>query len=193
MPGHDVHLSLDGFAVPGAHNLDNAATAALLAVAHGAATDAVQRGLAELKALPHRMEVVDERGGVVWINDSKATNVDAARVGHTGLDRRAVVLLGGQGKPDADGSLGFGALAGGLARHRVITFGGSGPAIAAELRGAGLEVREVDDLAAAVELARALAEPGEAVLLSPGCASFDEFDDFEHRGRAFRDLVGRPA
>jgi UDP-N-acetylmuramoylalanine--D-glutamate ligase len=194
LAGTEVHLSLDRFTVPGAHNLDNAATAALIAIAHGADPAAVQAALDDLEALPHRMEVVAERDGVLWINDSKATNVDAARVGHEGLDRPAVVLLGGQGKPASDGSLGFGALAAGLARHRgVVAFGASGPAIAQELRAAGLTVAEAGTLSEAVQVARQVAQPGDAVLLSPGCASFDEFDDFEHRGRVFRDLVGRPS
>lgn len=185
IPGRGVLLDLGAFAVPGDHNRDNAATAALLALAVGAPADAVQAALAELKPLAHRMEVVAERDGVRWINDSKATNVDATRVGLAGLGQRAVLLLGGQAKGDS-----FLDLAPWLPSTRaVVCFGGSGPAIADELEGGGFAVIRAGNLADAVDRARSLARPGDAVLLSPGCASFDEFDDFEHRGRTFRSLV----
>jgi len=182
LPDLEVDLHLDEFEVPGEHNLDNAATAALIALSMGAPPASVQHALGQLSALPHRMEVVAHHDGVVWINDSKATNVAAAAVGIGGLDRPAVVLLGGQAK----GS-GFVELVPLLERHRAtICFGGDGPAIAAELRAAGVEVELVDTLGQAISAARALARPGEAVLLSPGCASFDAYDNFEHRGREFR-------
>jgi UDP-N-acetylmuramoylalanine--D-glutamate ligase len=187
VPGRaEVQLSLEGFAIPGEHNLDNAATAALLAVAAGADPDRVQQALLTLEPLAHRMQIVAQKGGVTWIDDSKATNIDAARVGISGLEGRAVVLLGGQGKPNPDGSLGFGALTPDLARHRaVVTFGQDGPLIERELAAAGLTSTPVPKLRDAVQLAATLAAPGEIVLLSPGCASFDEFRDFEHRGAQF--------
>ncbi len=185
IPGRGVLLDLGAFAVPGEHNRDNAATAALLALAVGAPADAVQAALANLKPLAHRMEIVAERDGIRWINDSKATNVDATRVGLAGLGQPAVLLLGGQAKGD-----GFLDLAPWLPTTRaIVTFGGSGPAIADELEGGGFAVVRAMDLADAVRRARTLAQPGDAVLLSPGCASFDEFNDFEHRGRVFRSLV----
>jgi UDP-N-acetylmuramoylalanine--D-glutamate ligase len=197
--GREAHVNVNGAAhpldlsavtVPGLHNLDNAAAAALLALAMGASASVVQEGLGTLRALPHRMQIVAERDGVVWIDDSKATNIDAARVGIDGLEGPAVVLLGGRGKPASDGSLGFGALRSVLARHRgVIAFGESGPTIAAELERAGAAVTLVPSLAAAIERARTVARAGDAVLLSPGCASFDEFRDFEHRGEVFADLA----
>jgi len=133
------------------------------------------------------MEPVLEADGVLWVNDSKATNVDAARVG-LGIERPAVVLLGGEAKDGTD----YSQLAPRLARHRaVICFGQAGPLMAEQLRPhlVGPPLVEVDTLQAAVERARTLARPGDAVLLSPGGASFDAFDDFEHRGRVFRDLV----
>jgi len=182
-----VDLDLSEVPVLGDHNLDNAATAALLCLAHGADPAAVQTGLARLSALPHRMEPVLEADGVLWVNDSKATNVDAARVG-LGIERPAVVLLGGEAKDGTD----YSQLAPRLARHRaVICFGQAGPLMAEQLRPhlVGPPLVEVDTLQAAVERARTLARPGDAVLLSPGGASFDAFDDFEHRGRVFRDLV----
>ncbi len=182
LPGREpVTLSLDGVQTPGDHNLDHAATAALLALAMGAPLGAIQDALPTLTALPHRMQPVHTEHGVVWIDDSKATNVEATSVAVSGLDRPAVVLLGGEAKGP-----GFAVLAPALRRHRaVVTFGASGPAIAAELRGAGVSVAEVGRLRDAVVWARAHAQPGDAVLLSPGCASFDAFHDFAHRGRMF--------
>src|SRR5262249_53642442 len=148
--------------------------------------DRVQAALPSLQPLAHRMQVVAQKGGVTWIDDSKATNIDAARVGIAGLEGRAVVLLGGQGKSNPDGSLGFDALVPALWRHRaVIAFGQDGPIVERELRAAGMELQRVAKLRDAVELAAKLAVPGEIVLLSPGCASFDEFRDFEHRGEQF--------
>jgi UDP-N-acetylmuramoylalanine--D-glutamate ligase len=186
LDGLPREFSLDGFAVPGDHNLDNAATATLLAVAFGADPQRVQAAIPNLTALAHRMQVVADADGVQWIDDSKATDLDAARVGIEGLGRPAVVLLGGQGKAMPDGSFGFGVLAPALGRHRaVVAFGQDGPAIAEELAAAGIGAIRVARLADAVQAAAEVARPGDAALLSPGCASFDEFRDFEHRGDQF--------
>ncbi|MCB9687222.1 MAG: UDP-N-acetylmuramoyl-L-alanine--D-glutamate ligase [Alphaproteobacteria bacterium] len=192
--GRVARLSLAGVTVPGAHNLDNAATAALLAWRAGADPARIEAAFASLRALPHRMQVVAEADGVLWVNDSKATNLDAALVGISGMERPCVVLLGGQGKPMADGTLGAVALAPHLGRHRaVLSFGEAGPRIADELTAAGVEVQRTSSLEEAVALARALARPGDAVLLSPMCASFDAFRDFEHRGEVFATLASAPA
>ena len=181
----DASLDLSGLAIPGAHNRDNAAVAALIAMAMGAAPDAVAEAMSTLKPLAHRMEVVGTHRGVVWINDSKATNIEAARVGLSGLDDTAVVLLGGQAKGPS-----FGSLSELLRRHRaVVCFGASGPSIAAELDAAGLVPHRAETLVDALTIAAAQARPGDVVLLSPGTASFDEFDNFEHRGRVFAEWV----
>lgn len=183
----EASFSLDGFQVPGDHNRDNVATALLLALAMGAEAGALQAALPTLRALAHRMEVVHRDAGVVWINDSKATNVDAALAGLAGLGGLgpAVVLLGGQAKGD-----GFAALAPHLRSQRaVITFGESGAAIADELEAAGCAVHRVERLHEAVAVAVAVAVAGDVVLLSPGCASFDAFTDFEDRGRTFAALA----
>jgi len=189
LPGRDaVSLDLSELSVPGAHNRLNAAVAAALALDVGAPVQGVQRGIRELVALEHRMEVV-HRGQTTWINDSKATNLDAARVGLAGLAGTGVVLLGGQAKR-VDGSLGFAVLAPLLRAHRaVLTFGDDGPEIAAELRQAGLSPVELPTMEAAIERARELARPGDVVLLSPGCASFDHYPNFAERGRIFRERV----
>lgn len=178
-------FDLSDVSLVGAHNLDNVATALLLCMALGVSDDALTGGVAALRPLAHRMELVAEHEGVQFINDSKATNIDATRVGVTGMDRPAVVLLGGQAKGD-----GFSALAPLLVEQRgVVTFGASGPAIRDELEAAGLEVACCTSMEEAVNLARSMAQPGDAVLLSPGCASFDAYRNFEHRGDAFREVV----
>jgi UDP-N-acetylmuramoylalanine--D-glutamate ligase len=181
VPKAEFSLSLETFTLPGEHNKDNAAVACLLAFLSGASPRDLQQGLGHLTALPHRMEVVAEQDGVVWINDSKATNIASTKAAVHGIKQSAVVLLGGQAK-----GTGFKELAALLGRHRgVITFGESGGAIAAELSVSGLSVIEATDLENAIQLARKLAKRGDVVLLSPGCASFDEFENFEERGKRF--------
>ncbi|MCO4747449.1 MAG: UDP-N-acetylmuramoyl-L-alanine--D-glutamate ligase [Proteobacteria bacterium] len=180
-----LSFDLSGVTLAGEHNLDNVATALLLAIGVGADPAKLQAALAGLQPLAHRMEVVAEKGGVLFINDSKATNVEATRVGLAGLDRKAVVLLGGQAKGDA-----FSDLVPLLEQHRAaVTFGGSGEEIHAELLAAGFEAVAAGSMENAVELATRLAQAGDAVLLSPGCASFDAFRNFEHRGDVFREVV----
>ncbi|MCB9796193.1 MAG: UDP-N-acetylmuramoyl-L-alanine--D-glutamate ligase [Alphaproteobacteria bacterium] len=166
----------------------NAAVACLLASRAGAAAlPLASLDTRALRPLPHRMEPVGELDGVLWINDSKATNVEAALAGLRSLDRDAVVLLGGEGKAGAD----YAALRPPLAERAraVICFGQSGPEIGAAL--GGLPVELSPGLSSAVELARSRARRGQAVLLSPACASFDEFENFERRGEAFRRLALR--
>jgi UDP-N-acetylmuramoylalanine--D-glutamate ligase len=182
--GRSALLDLARFRVPGEHNLDNAALSSLLAFALGADPAKLQAAIEHLEPLAHRMEIVAEQHGVQWINDSKATNVAATKVGLAGLNRRGVVLLGGQAKGDA-----FVDLAQALSGWKVVTFGGSGNRIADELESIGVSVCRSGGLAAAVADARGLTGWGDVVLLSPGCASFDEFRNFEHRGEVFRALV----
>lgn len=188
--GDDGAIDLGDFRLPGRHNVENLAAAALLVQALGVGRDHLR--LDAVQSLPHRMERVAEDGGVVWLNDSKATNIDAALTGIRGAGAPQVALLGGQGKNGAD----YTALAPALRSRarRVICFGASGPAIAAALRiplAPAVAVSVVPDLAAAVEEARSHAIPGDTVLLSPACASFDEFRDFEHRGAVFTALARR--
>lgn len=176
-------LSLGQFKVPGAHNRLNLAAAALLCWAWGLDADHLDpRGLV---ALEHRMEPVADVDDVLWINDSKATNVAAALVGLGGLERPAVVLLGGEAKQGDDHAALATVLGGARA---VICFGKDGPALADALE-PHLAVHRVAWMGDAVRLARSLARPGDAVVLSPACASFDEFNNFEHRGAVFRDLA----
>lgn len=182
-------IDASAFPLPGAHNRDNLAVALLLARVGEAPLDRLDPGV--LEALPHRLQPVPGDGGLTWINDSKATNVEAAQIGIEALTGPAIVLLGGAGKDGAD----YAALLPGLRAHarRVICFGASGPDIAAALPHPGTILLE-GGLSAAVDDARAHARPGDTILLSPACASFDEFDHFEHRGEVFAALArgGQP-
>ncbi|MDP2312806.1 MAG: UDP-N-acetylmuramoyl-L-alanine--D-glutamate ligase [Pseudomonadota bacterium] len=177
-------VSLEGFDLPGAHNRQNLACAVLLAVCGGM----FRRDLhvAGLEGLPHRMERVAVRRGVTWIDDSKATNVEAALAAVRDTGPATWVLLGGRGKEGAA----YEALAEPLRRVRgIVCFGEAGPLIADVLEASGLSPRTVATLDDAVAFLAAEAGEGETVLLSPACASFDAFTDFEHRGRHFRDQV----
>ena len=177
-------IPLAGFTLPGRHNRENLAAAVLLALCGGVPVDRIDvRGL---EGLPHRMEWVAKRGDVDWINDSKATNIESTLVALRSVERPAVVLLGGRGKTGAD----YERLAGPLRSARaVVCFGEAGPMIAEGLERAGLLPGRQSTLDAAIDAAASYAAPGDIVLLSPACASFDEFTDYEHRGRHFADRV----
>ena len=194
--GHTAHLQgskddgpidLGALPVPGRHNLDNVAAAIALAVHAGARREALDVG--RLQPLAHRLERVPSDDGLRWINDSKATNIDATRMGLGGVPQGSIVLLGGEGKEGADYSLLCAPLLEG--GHTVLCFGRDGALIAGALHAAAprLSVSTVDSLADAVAAAAASAAPGQTVLLSPACASFDAFRNFEHRGQVFAALV----
>ena len=179
----------------GKHNLKNAGVALFLAEALnlGLEPSALQSAIACLEAPPHRMMVVGEHEGVIWIDDSKSTNVDSSCAGISGLAQPAVVLLGGLGKGSPEG-LGFAKLVPFLQQHRgVIAFGKSGAEIEQELLAAGMACTCVGKMADAVDLARQMAKSGDAILLSPACASFDEFNNFIHRGKYFAELFNKYA
>ncbi|MCO5608957.1 hypothetical protein L7F22_063175 [Adiantum nelumboides] len=146
---------------------------------------------------PHDVEesvLCRDDNGVVWINDSKATNVDATYTGLRGLTKQGcVVLLGGLAKIlDESGNIGFGNLVHVLKSHRaVVTFGAFGERIKKDLEANGLVIpcKQSKGLKEAVQVAKSIAQPGDAVVLSPACASYDEFHNFEHRGQFFSDLA----
>jgi UDP-N-acetylmuramoylalanine--D-glutamate ligase len=176
----------------GRHNIANTLAAALaVAVADPAHRTAGARsrlvaGVRSFRALPHRLEVVAEVGGVVWIDDSKATNVSSARVAIEAMTRPTVVLLGGKHKHEP-----YTALIGGLAAHAslVIAYGEAAPVIEADLAGRVPLVRLGSSFHDVIACARAAARPGGAVLLSPACSSYDMFKNYEERGDTFRRLA----
>jgi len=169
----------------GAHNAENAAAASLLARHFGVKADALQRGLDSYPGLPHRLEPVRVLDGVEWINDSKATNVDSVEKSLSAFDHGVLIIMGGRGKGAPYAPLRE------LLRKRakaILTLGEDATRIAAEL-GDVAPLHACGTLAAAVAKARALARPGDTVLLSPACASYDQFRNFEDRGEQFKALV----
>jgi len=175
-------------ALRGRHNLENAMAALLSARLLGVPGDTAQRALDAFGGLPHRLELVRERGGVEWVNDSKATNVDSTVVGLSAFpagQARVVVLMGGRGKKAPYAPLRP------LFANRVkalLTLGEDAPAVEREL-GDLAPTEGCGTLQAAVARAAALAAPGDVVLLSPACASYDQFKSYEDRGATFRRLV----
>jgi UDP-N-acetylmuramoylalanine--D-glutamate ligase len=163
----------------------NCLAACLAALACGAKAPAMQAALAAYRVLGHRLALVGQKGGVSFFDDSKGTNLGAVAAALGALDMPVVLLLGGR---DKDGRF---ADLGPLLKQkvvRVICFGEAGPSIQTQLAGlASCEV--VADLAAAVKAAAQAAAPGQAVLLSPGCASFDAYQGYAQRGEHFQTLV----
>jgi UDP-N-acetylmuramoylalanine--D-glutamate ligase len=170
----------------GRHNLSNALAACALAHAGGAPLAALAAGLRSFRGLPHRVERIAEAGGVDWIDDSKGTNVGATIAALNGMGRRTVLIAGGEGKGQD-----FRPLAGPVrARARaVLLIGRDAPLIEAALQDTGVPIERCPTLQAAVKRAAALAQPGDAVLLSPACASFDMFRDYAHRGQVYAEAV----
>jgi UDP-N-acetylmuramoylalanine--D-glutamate ligase len=175
-------IAHDEIRLRGAHNRSNAAAAAAIALARGIEPDAVRTALRTFAGVEHRLEEVATVDGVLYVNDSKATNVDSTLVALASFDQQVHLILGGGGKGQD-----FTPLRQPAARCAgVYLIGRDGPAIGEQI-GAGVVC---GDLATAVERARGAAKPGEVVLLSPACESYDQFDDYEHRGRVFKELVG---
>ena len=179
-------LGVDEIHLRGAHNRQNAMAAAAACLARGVDADAVRRGLRTFPGVPHRLEEITTRRGVLYVNDSKATNVASTVVALAAIDRPVHLSAGGQGKAQDFGPL-RAAVADGVLG--VYLIGEDAPLLHAALDGA-VPVLDCGDLATAVSAARLAAEDGEVVLLSPACASFDQFANFEARGDAFRALVG---
>jgi UDP-N-acetylmuramoylalanine--D-glutamate ligase len=176
----------------GDHNVANALAAALaVSVADDAfrtpnARAGIRRALATFSALAHRLEIVGEIGGVQWINDSKATNVSSALVAIEGMRRPTILLLGGRHKGEP-----YTSLAGAIRKRvkHVIAFGEAGPVVEQDLSGVVPLDRLDADFDAVIRRARELAVPGDAILLSPACSSFDMFRNYEERGARFRQLA----
>ena len=170
----------------GAHNLQNAMAAAAVCLARGVAPAAVRAGLAGFSGVAHRLEEVATIGDVLYVNDSKATNVASAVVGIESFPGGVHAILGGRGKRSD-----YRPLAAPLAERARAAYliGEAAPELAAALAGAGVPLHDCGDLVAAVSAARAAAQPGDVVLLSPACASYDQYRSFEERGEHFRALV----
>ncbi len=176
----------------GSHNIANVLSAVLAVAladdAHRttAARAQLVQGIRSFAALPHRLEIVAEVGGVLWIDDSKATNVSSARVAIDAMTRPTVVLLGGKHKNEP-----YTSLLDALREHAslVIAYGEAAPVIEADLAGHVPLVRLGSSFHDVISCARAAARPGGAVLLSPACSSYDMFNNYEERGDTFKRLA----
>lgn len=179
-------LAAEEISLPGAHNRANAMAAAAACLADGIDREAVIEGLRTFGGVAHRLEDVGLVDGVRFVNDSKATNVDSTLVALASFAGGVHLILGGRGKAQD-----FTPLAAPVAERcrAVYLIGEAAEEIAQALAGAEVELVRAGTLEAAVERAGRAAAAGETVLLSPACASFDQFSDFEARGDAFRELV----
>jgi len=179
-------FSVGDLAVSGSHNVENAMAASLLALAVGVPREAISRSLGCFRGLPHRLALVRERGGVRWFDDSKGTNPGATLRALSGFGAGSVhIILGGRDK-GAD----FGELVEAIAAtaHRAYLVGEAAEQLAERLADR-VPVERSGDVATAVCAASQRASDGEVVLLSPACASFDQYESFEARGRHFEQLV----
>jgi UDP-N-acetylmuramoylalanine--D-glutamate ligase len=171
----------------GQHNVENALAATACALWLGLGAGAIRRAIGRFRAVEHRIEFVRDLRGVQFYNDSKGTNVASTIKALESFEERVVLIAGGKGKGQDFAPLAEAAR--GRVRHAVV-IGEDGPAIAAAFGAAGIPVSAAPTMAVAIDAARAEAGPGDVVLLSPACASFDMFDNYEHRGDVFKRLVG---
>jgi len=173
----------------GTHNYENALFAAAAVERLGVRLEDIRKGLLSYATKPHRMQVVAERGGVLYVDDSKATNPAAVAAALESFEEPTILILGGSEK-ETD----FGEVLPLLSRCRcIVCQGEAGPKIFELLKKSEIlaELRLTPDLASSVAEARKVALPGDVVLLSPGCASFDQFAGYAERGKAFAGLVAR--
>jgi UDP-N-acetylmuramoylalanine--D-glutamate ligase len=176
----------------GSHNVANTLAASLAVMvadpsfAKSSARGAIAEALRTFPPLAHRLERVAEVNGVRWVNDSKATNVSSTKVAIEGMERPTILLLGGRHKGEP-----YTALADAIKKNvkRVIAFGEAAPLIASDLSGVVKVEMLGSDFEEVVAAARAAAAPGENILLSPACSSYDMFKDYEERGERFRQLA----
>jgi UDP-N-acetylmuramoylalanine--D-glutamate ligase len=181
----DKVMRQDGTKLRGAHNAENLLAALAVADAMEVTREVVKKVFANYQALPHRCEVVAVRAGVTWINDSKATNLDAMEQAVIGMDGPVILIAGGKDKgfdvatsrPVLEGKVRAVLLLGEMAEKMEKAWSGGTPC------------RRVKDLGEAVQRAAEMAREGESVLLSPGCSSYDQFKNFEERGEKYRQCV----
>ena len=180
--GHRFLLPVAELPISGLHNAANAMAALALCAALGFDANALLPALRAFRGLPHRVEKVAEIEGVRWYDDSKGTNVGATVAALKGMGAKVVVILGGDGKGQD-----FSPLAPAIKAHAraVVLIGADGPLIEKVIARTGVPIENADSMADAVRRAQALAQPDDVVLLSPACASFDMFRNYEHRAEVF--------
>jgi UDP-N-acetylmuramoylalanine--D-glutamate ligase len=179
-------VEVDEISLPGVHNRENAMAAAAACLARGLDREPVAAGLTNFPGVSHRLELIAVRGGVTYVNDSKATNVGSTLVALQAYAGGVHLIAGGRSKQQD-----FSPLASLIAvRCRAVyLIGEAAPELEAALAVSGVKLHSVGELDRAVAAARDAAAPGEVVLLSPACASYDQYRDFEARGEHFRALV----
>ena len=187
MQGKQRLLKASELQIAGLHNVANALAALALSRAINFPMPVLLDALRSFKGLPHRVERVAEIADITYYDDSKGTNVGATVAALQGLGCKAVLIAGGEGKGQD-----FAPLNPAVARHAraVVLIGRDAPLIAAALNGCGVQVVRAEDMGDAVRQASQLAHSGDAVLLSPACASFDMFRNYEHRAEVFVAAVG---
>jgi len=187
--GDEEILPLGEIPLPGAHNLENALAAVVSARLAGARPSQVASGIRSFQGVEHRIEFVAEVQGVRYYNDSKATNVDATLKALDSFPGRILVILGGKDK-DSD----YTQLRNALREKAVLALliGAAADKIEKQIEGS-VAIRRSGTLESAVDAASRAAHTGDVVLLAPACASFDQFENYEHRGRVFKELVRRLA
>jgi UDP-N-acetylmuramoylalanine--D-glutamate ligase len=173
----------------GEHNVENVLAASCAALALGAKPESILKAVREFKPVEHRLEPVAVVDGVEYINNSMCTNVDAAVRSVEAIDEPQIVIAGGKDK-GSDYTL-LGEAFKRKAKHVVLIGADAGLIEAATLKAGFRAISHADSMLEAVEKARSLAVPGDVVVLTPGCASFDMFNSFEHRGQVFKEIVGR--
>ena len=178
-------LNLHDIPLAGAHNVENVLAAVAATRLAGAAPAAIAKGVRSFAGVEHRLEFVAEIGGVRYYNDSKATNVDATLKALDSFPGRILIVLGGKDKGSD-----YTALQKPLRERAILALliGAAGEKIERQITGS-VAIERAGSLERAVEIASHAARPGDVVLLAPACASFDQFQNYEHRGRAFKDLV----
>jgi UDP-N-acetylmuramoylalanine--D-glutamate ligase len=185
--GGEVRLPRETLRLPGLHNVENALAASLAARILGAKKNHLEKGLSTFEGYEHRIEFVREINGVRWYNDSKATNPEATITALKSFAQSIVLIAGGRDKGTP-----LGEMAAQINCHcsRVILLGEAADRFELALSESGFsDITRVSDFPSSVLEAQRLAQPGEVVLLSPACASFDMFESFEERGRLFKRLV----
>jgi UDP-N-acetylmuramoylalanine--D-glutamate ligase len=186
--GRHAFLPAADLPIAGLHNASNALAALALAETTGLPLDAMLPGLLAFRGLPHRLERAAEVRGITFYDDSKGTNVGATVAALNGMSVPVVLIAGGEGKGQA-----FAPLRAAIAAHAraVVLIGRDAEEIARVLRDVTIEVVRAANMEEAVERALELGRPGDAVLLSPACASFDMFRSYVHRGEVFVEAVRR--
>jgi UDP-N-acetylmuramoylalanine--D-glutamate ligase len=185
--GNERILAVSDLPLSGAHNVSNALAACALASQAGVPIGTLAKALRAFTGLPHRMQRVALRNGIEWLDDSKGTNVGATVAALKGLSKPAVLILGGEGKGQN-----FAALAPAIRAHakHVLLIGRDAALIEKAIAASKVPAERMVTMEQAVKRAAQVAAPGDAVLLSPACASFDMFRDYKHRGEAFAAAVG---